>query len=314
MILYQSKIEPLDYEEKYGNVTTRNELICGNLQAPVADLKADDYDEDRDSQVYFEKNLKSVMVVDTDTDCVMQIYRNDLVDPKRNTYPISYTLPEGFKLIGVDQHIVANKFWISDNEIDIIGREFPEIYSQETCLMKVYGKAENGDYVETRFTIAEDGKSIVCSEKIHPADKQYAKTVLSRKTYTRFIRAFGGDKFINKVKVPPKTRIFVNPAALTKCTLDKFLKRYFPGGFSETEERHAESWEFNPSNLESVIDTIIQDPDHPVFQIYFLGYTFDQTKELRVIADKGFENRRNTMKHERAKKTGSKKHDSKKSE
>ena len=308
MLLYQSTIKPTGFEEQYGSVITRNQIICGELESPVADLQASDFTSEEGDQTYFEKNLKSVMIVDNDTDCIMQVYRNDLVDPTRKSYAFSYRFKDGFEMVGIDQRIVANRFWIGKEGVDIIGREFPEIYTMTPYIFRIYGKNEKGDFIEACFTEAEDGKSLICHERTYSADKPFVKKILNKRSYTGFVRAYGNDRFVNKVKVPSKTRIFVNPEIITgKVTLDKFMRRFFPGGFAETDDRHAELWEYNPDNMRNAIDAVLQDEKHPVFQVYFLGYGFEETKILRAIVDEGFENRRKARRSARAKATNSNK-------
>lgn len=290
MLLYQSTISALGYEETYGSVVSRHQLTCGSIVVPVADLQSSDFEGDYDNHVSFEKNLKAVTIADKDTDCVMQVYRNDRNEPSRQTFAISYRFKDGYILKGIDQRFVANKFWIGKEGIDIIGREFPEVYTMSQYLFRLYGvdEATGSNFIEVRFSIAPDGNSIVCEEHEYPADTQYAKGVLSKKSFTSFVRVFGADKFVNGVRVPPKTRIFVSPDLLKKVGIDRVLNRYFPGGYSEENDCHAESWEYNPDNLTNVIDSILQDKDHPVYQVYFIGYPFNKTKTLRSIVDEGF--------------------------
>lgn len=290
MLLYQSTISPLGYDETYGSVISRHQLTCGSLVVPVADLQTSDFEEDPDKQVYFAKNLKAVTIADKDTDCVMQVYRNDRNEPARSTFAISYRFKDGYILKGIDQRFVANKFWIGKEGMDIIGREFPEVYTMSQYLFRLYGvdEATGTNYIEVRFGISPEGNSIICEEHEYPSDTQYAKGVLSRKSFTSFVRVFGADKFVNGVRVPPKTRIFVSPDSLKKVGIDRVLNRYFPGGYSEENECHAESWEYNPENLANVIDSILQDKDHAVYQVYFIGYPFNKTKTLRAIVDDGF--------------------------
>lgn len=293
MLLYQSTISALGYEEQYGSVVSRHQLTCGSLIVPVADLQSSDFEENSDNQTCFTKNLRAVTIADKDTDCVMQVYRNDRSEPARATFAISYRFKPGYVLKGIDQRFVANKFWIGKEGIDIIGREFPEVYTMSQYLFRLYGADEETgkSFIEVRFSISEDGTSIVCTEIEHPAESQYARCVLCKKSFTSFVRVFGVDKFVNGVRVPPKTRIFVSPDMLKKVGVEKALNRYFPGGYSEDNECHAESWEYNPDNLINVIDAILQDKEHPVYQVYFIGYPFNKTKVLREIVDEGFANR-----------------------
>ena len=288
MLLYNSVIKETD-EETYGDIVTRHQLICGDISVPVADLTANDYTGE--DQKYFDKNLR-VVVTNSKTPDRCTVCRNDNEEPDRRTYAISFRCEEGYELLGVDQRFAANIFAINKNGIDIVGREFPEIYSECTHILRVFTKDADGRYAVVRFIVKDNRIEAIYSYFNHDSD--YAKKVLNKRAFTCFIRTFGRSAFINKVKVPPKTRIFIDPSVVEKVSAEKFLKRYFPGGYSPQEYRDYEVWEYNPDALESVVDSILLDEQHPVYQIYFLGYGYENAKVLREITDGGFDRRHRT--------------------
>lgn len=306
LLLYQSTISPIGVDERYGSVTTRYRITAGELSAPVADLRAADFGQEQEGgntlpPTYIEKNLRAVTIVDADANAVTQVYRNDNVEPSRTTFAIHYRLPEGFKLVGIDQRFVANKFKISENGIDLIGREFPETYAAEPFIFRMYGKNDAGDFVETQMSVATDKKSIVCKEKTYEAKSNYVTNVLAKKTYTGFVRTFGADKFVNAVRVPTNTQIYVNPAVLQKVNMDRYLNRYFPGGIKYTADCRAEEAAYDTAKFAEMIEAVVQDKTNPVYQIYFIGYGYTKTKVLREIADAAFSKRRKAHRAERSK-------------
>ena len=287
MLLYNAEIKPSE-EITILNVIARNTITCGSLQLPVADLTEGDYTGE--SQKYFKKNLKAVVLEEKSKGINHILFRNDNEEPDRETYAISYRCEDGYTLIGADQRFVASKFAINKEGIDIIGREFPEMYSEHPSILRVFMKNEEGNYCIAQFI--PKNEEIKCVISYYKKNSEYAEKVLNKRAFTGFIRAFGSTGFINKVKVPPKTRIFISPNIVEKVSAEKFLARYFPGGYIPTEHRHYEVWKYNPDALTSVIDSILQDEEHPTYQVYFLGYGFEKSKVLRDITDTGFAHRR----------------------
>lgn len=195
---------------------------------------------------------------------------------------------DGYEIDRVQQSFAVHAYYVSSEEIDMFGSQFPEMYNTNVPLIRIFSThKETGVIKETIYYSDSLSPRVYYTE---PGSPKYDKLASLRRPKI-FVILYDGMHFATKMWVKPFTKVIVNKAYLDRINILNYddavnhMNYVFHGGMpSEVPDGMITIMDDDINKLKEFVDNETDYTSNKGPKWVFYGFPFSTSYELRLFA------------------------------